>query len=256
MRWVLGDVQGCARELDDLIKWVRLDPERDELWCLGDLVNRGPDSLEALRLWRDVRGKSLLGNHDVYALLAHARRRPRKRDTLEPLFGAPDADALLARLRELPVLAQLPGADGVRSAWLVHAGLDPRWSDLDAVAERVNGGSHDDDWLESEDVAFATQVRCCTADGRRCRHSGLPEGCPPPFRPWDEFYGGRTMVVHGHWARRGAYRGEWTMGLDSGCVYGGMLTGWCQEEDRIVQVPARERGGGVREFEVRRLGIR
>jgi bis(5'-nucleosyl)-tetraphosphatase (symmetrical) len=254
MRWVLGDVQGCAREMDDLIRWVRFDAQRDELWCLGDLVNRGPDSLAALRLWRDVGGKSLLGNHDIYALLAHARRRPRKRDTLDALFDAPDADTLLAGLRGLPVLAHLRDDDGVRSAWLVHAGLDPRWTDLDAAAGRVNGGEHDDGWLESEDVAFATQVRCCTADGRRCRHSGRPEECPPPFRPWDRFYEGRTLVVHGHWARRGAYRGKRTMGLDSGCVYGGMLTGWCLEEDRIVQVPARDRGGLVREMAARQLG--
>jgi bis(5'-nucleosyl)-tetraphosphatase (symmetrical) len=221
MRWVLGDVQGCAREMDDLIRWVRFDAQRDELWCLGDLVNRGPDSLAALRLWRDVGGKSLLGNHDIYALLAHARRRPRKRDTLDALFDAPDADTLLAGLRGLPVLAHLRDDDGVRSAWLVHAGLDPRWTDLDAAAGR---------------------------------HSGRPEECPPPFRPWDRFYEGRTLVVHGHWARRGAYRGKRTMGLDSGCVYGGMLTGWCLEEDRIVQVPARDRGGLVREMAARQLG--
>ncbi len=247
MHWVVGDVQGCARELDDLLEWVRFDPGRDTLWCVGDLVNRGPDSLETLRLWRDVGGHSVLGNHDVYALLARSGRKPRKPDTLDALFAAEDADLLLGRLREQPVLVQLPGGDRVQPVWLVHAGLDPRWTDLSKIARRLDNGSHDDAWLEDPDLAFASQVRCCTADGERCGHSGPPDKCPPPYRPWDEFYRAGPLVVHGHWARRGAYRGERTMGLDSGCVYGGMLTAWCQEEDRCVQVPSRERGGPPRE---------
>lgn len=247
MRWVVGDVQGCARELDDLLEWVRFDPGRDELWCVGDLINRGPDSLEALRLWRDVEGHGVLGNHDVYALLARSGRKARSEDTLEALFAAPDAGPLLDRVRELPVLAYLPGDDRVQAAWVVHAGLDPRWGSLRETADRINDVPHDDPWLGSPDVSFATRVRCCTEDGECCRHSGPPDACPPPFRPWDEFYRSGPLVVHGHWARRGAYRGERTLGLDSGCVYGGMLTGWCQEEDRIVHVPSRELGGAPRE---------
>jgi bis(5'-nucleosyl)-tetraphosphatase (symmetrical) len=238
MRWVVGDVQGCARELDALLRALRFDPRRDELWCLGDLVNRGPDSAAALRLWRDVGGRSLLGNHDIYALLARAGRRKRKADTLQALFDSPDCDALLGLLRACPVLAWLPGGDGFQPVWIVHAGLDPRWPDLDGVAARLVATPHDDAWLESPDVAFATGVRCCTAEGRRCSHTGRPEDCPEPFRPWDAFYRGPALVLHGHWAARGFHRGPFTMGLDSGCVYGGALTGWCQEEDRIVQVPA------------------
>jgi bis(5'-nucleosyl)-tetraphosphatase (symmetrical) len=251
MRWLVGDVQGCARELDSLLSLVRFDPGRDELWCLGDLVNRGPDSLAALRLWRDAAGRSLLGNHDVYALLARSGRVERRPDTLGDLFAASDADALLERLRAEPVLQWLPAPDGARDVWIVHAGLDPRWGALDEVAARVNGAAHDDDWLESPDVAFATRVRCCTADGQRCRHTGPPRDCPPPFRAWDEFHRGATLVVHGHWATRGFYRGERSMGLDSGCVYGGPLSAWCQEEDRLVQVPARAAGGLPRDV---RLG--
>jgi bis(5'-nucleosyl)-tetraphosphatase (symmetrical) len=239
MRWLVGDVQGCARELEDLLETVRFDPDRDELWSLGDLINRGPDSLAALRLWRDLGGRATLGNHDAYALLARSGAKRRKRDTLGELFDAEDADELLSRLRAQPVLVHLPGGDGYAPAWIVHAGLDPRWLDLPRVAERLNAGPHDDAWLESREVAFATRVRCCTALGVRCRHSGPPEECPPPYRPWDRFYRGDTLVVHGHWATRGFYRGPRTLGLDSGCVYGGSLTAWCQQEDRIVRVPAR-----------------
>jgi bis(5'-nucleosyl)-tetraphosphatase (symmetrical) len=239
MRWLVGDIQGCALELEELLEEVRFDPNRDELWCLGDLINRGPNSLETLRLWRDVGGRGVLGNHDVYALLAHSGRKKRHPDTLDALFEADDAEALLERLRALPLLAHLPGGDGVRDVWVIHAGLNPTWGKLTKLAKRVNTASHDDDWLESPDVRFGVRVRCCTEDGKLCAHSGDPLGCPPPARPWDEFYTGDALVVHGHWAQRGYYRTDRTMGLDTGCVYGGQLTAWCQEEDRIVRVRGR-----------------
>lgn len=254
MHWVVGDIQGCARELDDLLGWVRFDAGRDTLWCLGDLVNRGPDSIEALRLWRDVEGRSLLGNHDLYALLAHAGRRARKPDTLDRLFAAGDAPALLARLRSEPLLVRLEPPHDERPIWLVHAGLHPAWQDLEATAERLNALAREDDGLESEDVSFVTRVRCCDALGERCKHTGPPATCPPPYRPWDAFYRGEALVVHGHWAQRGAYRTARTMGLDSGCVYGGTLSAWCPEEERLVQIPARSRGGRTLDFDARRLG--
>lgn len=242
MRWVVGDVQGCATELDDLLRAIRFDPAHDELWCAGDIVNRGPDSLAAARLWRDVAGRGVVGNHEVYALLARTGRWPRKTDWLQPLYDAHDGDALLGRLRDLPLLAFLPG-DGqrVRDAWVVHAGLHPKWHDVHAIARRVNERPHDDDWLECDEVAFATRVRCCDAEGERSKWDREPEGCEPPYRPWEAFYRGDARVVHGHWAWRGHFRTEHTIGLDSGCVYGGMLTAWCQEDDRVVQVPSRSK---------------
>ncbi len=245
MRWLVGDVQGCARELDDLLRFVGFDPARDELWCVGDLVNRGPESLETLRLWRDVDGHGVIGNHDIYALLAASGARSRKRaDDLQPLFDADDRDALLGRLRALPALVRLAGPGVADDVWCVHAGLDPRWTDLDATAAELESAAHDDDWLQSDDVSFATRVRCCTADGESCRFSGRPEECPPPHRPWDELYRGPLRVVHGHWAMRGHYRTPLVIGLDSGCCYGGSRTAWCHEEDRVVQVPSRLQGRG------------
>lgn len=238
MRWLVGDVQGCARELERLLREIRFDPGRDELCCVGDLVNRGPDSLETMRLWRDVGGSSVLGNHDIYALLARSGRKRRKPDTLEPLFRAPDGEELLQRLRDLPLLIHAPSMGDGPDAWIVHAGLHPDWTDLPARAEALNAPPHDDTWLNSAGVAFATRVRCCTAAGRRSRFSGHPDDCESGFRPWDAFYRGSVLVVHGHWAMRGYYRGKRTLGLDSGCVYGGPLTAWCQDEDRIVQVPS------------------
>jgi bis(5'-nucleosyl)-tetraphosphatase (symmetrical) len=245
VRWVVGDVQGCARELEDLLVAIRFEPGRDELVCAGDMINRGPESLATLRLWCSVGGRAVLGNHDVYALCARSGRWPRKHDRLQALFDAPDAEDLLALLRALPVLLHLPAPEppAAREAWVVHGGLHPQWADLHAAAQRLDAGPHDDDWLVSEPVRFATSVRCCTEDGRRSKWDAEPEGCPPPFRPWDDFYEGDALVVHGHWARRGHYRGARTIGLDSGCVYGGSLTAWCQEDDRIVSVPCREPAG-------------
>ena len=240
MRWLVGDVQGCARELELLLETIRFDASRDELWCLGDLINRGPDSLAAMKLWNGVGGRGLLGNHDITALLSFSGARPRKLPTLETLFAAPDAGDLLGRLRELPILAHLPSAGDGPDVWTVHAGLHPNWTDLPAIAARINGGPHDDDWLRGPDVVFATNVRCCAANGHRPKYKGPPDGCPPSSRPWDEFYTGDSLVVHGHWAMRGYYRGERTMGLESGCVHGGSLAAWCQDEDRVVQIPARD----------------
>lgn len=238
MRWLVGDVQGCARELSTLLTTIRFDPSRDELWCLGDLINRGPDSLATVRLWQSVGGRGVIGNHEVYALCARSGRWPRKDDTLQALYDAPDADDLLGALRELPAMRWLPSAGDGPDVWVVHGGLSPKWSDLHAQARSFDAGPHDDDWLNHEDLNFATRVRCCNADGERSRHNRAPEDCPEGFAPWDSLYGGAAMVVHGHWAWRGHYRGERTMGLDSACVYGGCLTAWCQDEDRIVQVPA------------------
>lgn len=239
MRWIVGDIQGCLREFEQLLQTIRFDPAEDELWCLGDLINRGPDSLGVLRLWREMGGNSLLGNHEVNTLLVHSGSIPRKRnDTLEALYGAPDADRWFSLLRALPVLVHLPSEGAGRDAWIVHAGLDPSWAGLHAVAARIESRPHDDDWLQSPEVSCATRIRCCTAEGDRSRFTGPPEECPPQFRPWNEFYRGGDLVVHGHWAMRGFYREGNVIGLDSGCVYGGALSAWCQEEDRVVQVDA------------------
>lgn len=240
MRWIVGDVQGCAAELEALLEAMRFDEGTDELWCTGDVINRGPDSLAAVRLWHGLGGRGVLGNHEVYACRVHSGRSPRKPDTLDELFSAPDRDEIFRRLRSLPVLAHLPGDATVREAWIVHAGLHPAWRDLHATAKRLNAKPHDDDWLESPEISFATRVRCCTSAGERSRHNRAPEDCPPPFRPWEDFYDGDPLIVHGHWAWRGVHRGPNTLGLDSGCVYGGPLTAWCQDEDRIVQVDSRK----------------
>ncbi len=239
MRWVVGDIHGCARELGDLLDEIRFEPARDELWTVGDLVNTGPDSLAVLEIWRDAGGRSVVGNHDVYALLARATRIARRSDRLDPLFASPDCDALLARLRASPAMVRFTREIEPRGVWLLHAGIHPRWNDLGAIADRLNPQPHDDDWLRGAELTYMTRVRCCDSSGERVAFTGRPSDAPPPFRPWDAFYAGENLIVHGHWAMRGHYRGARTMGLDSACVYGGHLTAWSVDDDRIESVPCR-----------------
>lgn len=243
MRWVVGDIHGCAREFGDLLDEIRFDPAKDELWSVGDLVNTGPDSLEVLRLWKDVGGRAVLGNHDIYALLAHSGRVARRADRLDALFAEGDGAALLARLRTSSSLVRLERESEPRGVWLVHAGLHPLWRDLPSLAERLEAMPHDDDWLSGDELSYMTRVRCCDRFGERFRFAGRPEDAPEPFRAWDAFYAGDDLIAHGHWGRRGYYRGPKTMGLDSACVYGGHLTAWCLEDDRIESVRCRSPRG-------------
>jgi bis(5'-nucleosyl)-tetraphosphatase (symmetrical) len=239
MRWIVGDVHGCVHELDDLLRRIRFDPAADELWCTGDIVNTGPDSIGALKLWREAGGRAVIGNHDIYALLVRSGAIPRRKDNLDSLFKDARCDDLLAHLRSSPAMARFERDAKPRVVRVVHAGLHPQWTDLDAIAERVGAQPHDDGWLQSEDVSFMTRVRCCDRFGDRARFTGKPDDAPPPYKPWDAFYTGEELIVHGHWAMRGSYRGSGTMGLDSACVYGGKLTAWSIEEDRLEAVPCR-----------------
>lgn len=244
MQWIVGDVHGCAFELERMLNEIAFDTGRDELWSAGDLINRGPDSAAALRMWVDVGGRGVLGNHDIYGIgVWHGMPRRPKGDNLDPLLAAPDRDRLMERLACLPLLAKVGRDLRKREVWLIHAGLHPNWNDparSDAdVVQRLAGDPRDPVWRESAGTRFATRVRYCTPHGRIAT-VGADGGCLDPVaQPWDVYYRGQGLIVHGHWAQRGHYRGERTMGLDSGCTYGGGLTAWCLDDDRIVQVPSR-----------------
>lgn len=229
-RIFIGDIQGCRAPLDRLLLRLALRQD-DRVYCVGDLVNRGPDSPGVLRRVRDIGACSVLGNHDLALLtLAAASARRKVPAALEPVLRAADAAALIDWLARQPVM--LIDDDIV----VVHAGLHPGWTNLSVVAAEVNralpahlGGSYD------ERIAFATEVRHCDAVGQRPVQDEPPPG--PPFMPWDHWYKGPHTVVFGHWARRGLIAGARVRGLDTGCVYGSALTAWIAEEDRFVQVP-------------------
>jgi len=208
-RVFVGDIQGCRTQLEALLAATAFTYGRDELYPVGDLVNKGPDSAGVVRLLIELDAKPVLGNHDL--LWLHGRRAPPEQH---------------AWLQGLPIVRDLG------DVLVVHAGLHPRW-DVTALASRT---------FTEDEIEFATNVRYCTASGERPPDDWPPPG--PPFEPWDSFYRGRKTVVFGHWARRGLVRRDRLVGLDTGCVYGGQLSAWIAEEDRIVQVPGLP--GGVR----------
>ena len=230
-RVFIGDVQGCREELERLLEALRYDPAADALHPVGDLVNRGPDSLGALRLLRQLESLPVLGNHDLHLLHVHAgKRSTRAGDTLDDVLRAPDADELCGWLAAQPFLRVF--AD----VYLVHAGLHPAWRDPAAVLAHV-------DPLSPDAVAvFAVKVRHCGPRGERPADEEPGKRLSSPYKPWFEHYdaarhGGRT-VVFGHWAMMGLVLRPHLRGLDTGCVWGGKLSAWIAEEDRIVAVPA------------------
>lgn len=229
-RVFVGDIQGCRAELERLLEAVRFDPASDRLEPVGDLVNRGPDSLGVLRLLRDLGAGGVLGNHDLHLLrCAAGTRNPGPRDTFQDVLAAPDRAELLDWLGARPFVRCW------KDVWLVHAALHPAWIE----PERELAGI---DPLEPDPRSdFATRVRYCAADGTRPASDWPPP--PPPFAPWYEHRlararPGAPVLVFGHWARQGLVLRPGLRALDSGCVWGRELTAWIAEEDRIVQVPA------------------
>lgn len=262
--YAIGDVQGCMRELDALLAACAFDARRDRLWFVGDLVNRGPASLEVLRFVKGLgaAATSVLGNHDLHLLcVAQGVARPRPDDTLGAVLAAPDCGELLAWLRTLPMLH----AEG--EYILVHAGLLPQWDAAKAerlaseVQVALRGPDHAaflaqlygsqpaawDEALRGADrtrvvVNAMTRMRFCSADGvMEFRAKGGPDAAPPGYLPWFEVPGRRTAtntVVCGHWSALGLRLGPRLMALDSGCVWGGALTAVRLEDRKVFQVPS------------------
>ncbi|HEV8114425.1 MAG TPA: metallophosphoesterase [Planctomycetota bacterium] len=228
-RIFIGDVQGCREELERLLERVGFDATRDELQPVGDFVNRGPDSVGVLRLCKKLGAGGVLGNHDVHLLRTAQGVRPAKKgDTFQDVLTAHDRDELLTWLAERPLVR------GWNDTVLVHAGVHPLWKDPVARLAKI------DPLAGEADAAFAISARYCTSDGTRPAHDWPPPA--PPCRPWYEFWprdgAEKRTVVFGHWARAGLVVRPQVRGLDTGCVWGGQLTAWIAEEDRIVQVDA------------------
>jgi bis(5'-nucleosyl)-tetraphosphatase (symmetrical) len=251
-RYAIGDVQGCYRELRALLERLKFSSDRDELWFVGDLVNRGPQSLEVLRYVRALgdNAVTVLGNHDLHLLaLAHDKKRKRRSsDTLDAIFDAPDRDAIIEWLLARP----LAHFDAAHADLMVHAGVVPQWTAALTVAlagevgtalerdpreflERMYGDRPDMwscDLDGMERLRFAvnamTRMRLCTADGRiDLKMKGPPNEARLPFRPWFEHEARLTRdvrVIFGHWSALGLIQAHGVVGLDSGCVWGGSLT--------------------------------
>ncbi len=259
--YVVGDIHGCFATLEALLARLELDPERDRLWLVGDLVNRGPASLEVLR-WASGMSRrmgerlvAVLGNHDLHLLRYHAGlRRPRPLDTMDAVVGAPDGAELIDWLRHRPLLHR----DGEHL--LVHAGLPPAWTPEDAArrarrVERALRGPGGVTRLLSKaaadaeagelraDLATLTNLRTCTADGRACDWSGPPHQAPPGCLPWFQVPGRRSAgvtVICGHWAALGLHLEPGVIALDSACVWGRALSAIRLEDRRVYQQDVRD----------------
>ena len=260
--WVIGDIHGCWETLQRLLDGIRWDPAEDELWLVGDLVNRGPRSLEVLRWAYDNSNGivSVLGNHDLH-LLARARglRPDRPEDRLDGVLVAEDRDELLQWLQTQPFLHR---RDDVI---MVHAGLWPRWTagEAERTAVALSAGVADllhrfrmkpkPEWepgldgVERQAAAAAvfTLLRTVHPDGRPNFHYvGSPDGAPDGCRPWYEnsrAVADGCSVIFGHWALLGLHRESNVTCLDSGCVYGGSLTALCLDNGKMVQQPLVDR---------------
>lgn len=264
--YAIGDLQGCREPLQRLLDEVSFDPAADQLWFVGDLVNRGPDSLGALKLVRSLGPSAItvLGNHDLHLLaVAAGTQKHKKRDTLKPILQAPDSEELLHWLRHRPLLHR---DDRLRRI-LVHAGLAPAWT-LDqacALANELEQTLRDDtryrDWLAVmygdqparwDDALHGwdrlravtnhlTRMRYCLPDGTQNFNAKGPPGSQPAgLLPWFELPHRRPEgwgVVFGHWSTLGVHASGQITALDSGCVWGGPLTAIRLEDQRLFSVP-------------------
>jgi len=246
---MMGDVQGCSEPLHRLLASVDFSPSRDTLYLLGDLVNRGPDSLGVLR-WAQAQGDSVravLGNHDLHLLATAAGvRKPSRKDTLADVLAAPDSPALLTWLRQQP-LARL------EHGWLmVHAGVLPQWTAKECIAlsrQAVNDSDHFsfnflqhmygnepcqwDPELTGNDrlrviVNAFTRLRFCDAHGvMEFDTKEAADQAPLGYMPWFVAPNRATTgqpIAFGHWSTLGEVDRPDVLPLDTGCVWGGRLT--------------------------------
>jgi bis(5'-nucleosyl)-tetraphosphatase (symmetrical) len=258
--YAIGDVQGCFDELEQLLRVIGFSRE-DRLWFVGDLVNRGPKSLEVLRFVKSLgpRAVTVLGNHDLHLIAQHEGfERARPDDTFSAVLAAPDRGELVDWLRSRPLMH----VEGELA--MVHAGLVPQWdrARAAALAREVEAalvapgyreffahmyGSRPDRWdddLGGWDrlrviVNAMTRLRFCTADGRmefRAKGREAPAG----YLPWYETRPAQSgLLVCGHWSALGLVLTPHVALLDSGCVWGGALTALRLEDRRVWQVKCR-----------------
>ncbi|MDR2365950.1 MAG: symmetrical bis(5'-nucleosyl)-tetraphosphatase [Zoogloeaceae bacterium] len=270
--YAIGDIQGCFDSLLRLLARCAFDPRKDRLWLVGDLVNRGPDSLAVLRYVKSLGDAAItvLGNHDLYLLMiaevANARRS--RGDTLQAVLDAPDRAALLDWLRQRP-LCRVEG-----EYCLVHAGLLPQWrvkkartlaAEVEACLQGENyreflaeiWGGKPACWsgkLRGVDrwrviVNAMTRMRFCRLHANNdCEMEFTAKGgldsAPPGCLPWFALPGRKSadhVLITGHWSALGLYRLPNLLALDSGCIWGGTLTAVRLEDRALFQVESSPR---------------
>jgi bis(5'-nucleosyl)-tetraphosphatase (symmetrical) len=259
--YAIGDVQGCFSALQRLVEQTGFDPARDRLWFVGDLVNRGPESLQVLRYVKNLKDSAttVLGNHDLFLIAAGSGLVSlRPKDTIGDVLSAPDCRELIEWLRHQKFLYRSG------SFTLVHAGLLPQWTveeaallaseietvlrgpDFHALLRRLYSAS-DVQWSPSLEgtarlaaaATVLTRLRTCSQSGiMDSKYSGPPADAPSGFLPWYQIPGRRSetaTIVCGHWAALGLHLTDNILALDSGCVWGRRLTAVRLEDRKVFQ---------------------
>ena len=260
--YAIGDLQGCYDPLQRLLERIQFAPTQDTLWLVGDLVNRGPQSLEVLRFIKSLgeAAVTVLGNHDLHLLaLAAGFGRVHKSDTFGPILAASDRDELLHWLQH----RSLAWREG--DFLLLHAGLMPGWSADDALSLAAEAeavlqqpdardffaqmyGDSPRAWrdnLQGIDrirviVNTFTRMRYCTAQGEMdFHHKGAPGSQPPGLFPWfdvPERRSADTTIIMGHWSTLGLIHRPNLLALDTGCLWGGELTAVRMEDRKVFSI--------------------
>ena len=263
--YAVGDVQGCHAELVQLLDQIRFDQAADRLWLVGDLVNRGPGSLEVLRLVKSLGDSAItvLGNHDLHLLaVAEGAAELNRNDTLDKILGAPDRGELLLWLRNQRLLHVQDGYV------LVHAGLLPQWGVAQAasLAREVETALRGDDYAVflgrmygnsphhwEEDLAgykrlrvitnAFTRMRICTEKGEmEFSFKGEVENIPAGYLPWFDIpkrASRDATAIVGHWSALGLLLRENIIALDTGCLWGGPMSAIRLEDRQLFQVACK-----------------
>lgn len=267
--YAIGDIQGCFGALQQLLQAIAFNPRADRLWLVGDLVNRGPDSLAVLRWARDLgdRVTVVLGNHDLHLLaVAAGVGKLHRQDTLQPILDAPDCDELLEWLAHRPLLHR-------QDDWvMVHAGLLPQWTvdTAETLAQEVSAmlagpqrtrffqhmyGNQPTLWSDTLTgwdrlrliTNAMTRMRLVTRDGALdLQFKGELEQAPADLLAWFDHPQRQSRgrpIVCGHWSALGLRLSADLLALDSGCLWGGQLSALRLEDRQLRQISCRELPG-------------
>lgn len=266
--YLIGDIHGCYNELKIMLDQVSFDPKTDELWLTGDVIGRGPNSLEVLRLIHNLDNKvrMVLGNHDLHLLSIYCGiHHAKPEDHLNTLLEAPDSNKLIHWLRHQPLLQ----IDKEKKLIMAHAGISPQWNTRTACAcalEIENELQNDNNYISflssiyndlsnnwnnklnkivrmQFSVNVFTRMRYCFPNGQLAmKYKDIPDNTPIPLKPWfslKNFVLEKYNIVFGHWS---TLRGKGTpnniYGLDTGCCWGGKLTSLRWEDKKFFSVPS------------------
>lgn len=210
-RLFVGDLHGCLDELNQLIIAFEFDPRLDQLFSVGDLMGKGPDVTGTLLRLIDLKAKVVRGNHDDYLLTAMKKsaseRSARDQEYMNSLGN--QLEPLAKYIASWPIYLEMD------DLILVHAGLEPGKKKLAKMSPKI-----------------LMQIRTWDGVGKDLKTKTNPA--------WFDCVETNKTLIFGHWSEKGLVNLPMFKGLDTGCVYGGKLTGYCPEEDRFIQVNAKK----------------